>query len=130
MADAGLIEPHEVDALEARIAEAYSWEKQPFPSWSLKNNNANIRRIRKRIADLEANDATPAHESFQGDGWEIVDNPEENRVQVVFDAKPPRQVRELCKSWGFRWAPSVGAWQRKRTGIGWGQVQVFADKLS
>lgn len=127
MADAGLIEPHEVGALEARIAAAYSWEKQPFPSWSLKNNNANVRRIRKRIADLEANEARPAEPTIEGDGWQIVDNAAENRVQVVFAAKPPQAVRDLVKRmYGFRWAPSLGVWQRKRTGVNW---RYLADNL-
>ncbi len=75
-------------------------------------------------------DATPERPTLEGDGWQIVDNASENRVQILFDAKPPRNVRQLVKSYGFRWAPSLGVWQRKRTGIGWGQVQVLAAELA
>ncbi len=34
---------------------------------------------------------------------------------VIFDGKPDSDVRDKLKSRGFRWAPSVGAWQRQRT---------------
>ena len=35
--------------------------------------------------------------------------------QVFFDGKPDADTRAELKSSGFRWAPSVGAWQRQLT---------------
>ena len=46
---------------------------------------------------------------------EIVDNVEENRVQIFFPGKPDRDTRQQLKSYGFRWSPTAGAWQRHRS---------------
>ena len=35
------------------------------------------------------------------------------RIQLFFEGKPEPEVRDILKSNGFRWAPSVGAWQRQ-----------------
>lgn len=40
------------------------------------------------------------------------------RVQLVFDDKPVAEIRDIAKQWGFRWAPSQGAWQRQNTANG------------
>ena len=32
---------------------------------------------------------------------------------AVLEGKPEPEVRDILKSNGFRWAPSVGAWQRQ-----------------
>ena len=36
-----------------------------------------------------------------------------NRLQVFFDEKPDRDTCAAMRHGGFRWAPSVGAWQRQ-----------------
>ena len=40
-------------------------------------------------------------------------NKADNRLQVFFDGKPDEAARDELKANGFRWAPSVGAWQRQ-----------------
>lgn len=87
-----------------------------YPDYEMKNNNANIRRIKERIAALEK-EAQRAEESagtgpVKGDGYELVENSEMGRIQFVFDGKPDDDTRALLKANGFRWAPSQGAWQR------------------
>lgn len=52
------------------------------------------------------------------DGFTYVENTEEMRVQFIFDGKPDEETRSLLKNWGFRWAPSQGAWQRQLTSNG------------
>lgn len=104
-----------------RLAESHSAMKaankaQPgsVRSYRLTNNNANMARIKKRIAILEANAArTPAPEVERADGVRVVENVEENRLQIIFPGKPDEAMRERLKSRGFRWAPSAGAWQRQ-----------------
>lgn len=89
-----------------------------FADYQLQNNNANIKRMEKRIAQLRANakraEAAGGEKrtSYQG-VCEVVENYDENRLQIVFDGKPSAEIRKELKSNGFRWAPSQEAWQRQ-----------------
>ena len=85
-----------------------------YPAYALQNNNANIRRIRGRIAELKKRtESTP--EGWEFDGGRVVVNTTENRLQIIFDGKPDADIRTELKGEGFRWAPSQGAWQRQLT---------------
>lgn len=85
-----------------------------YPAYELQNNNANIRRIRGRIAELKKRtESTP--EGWEFDGGRVVVNTAENRLQIIFDGKPNADVRTELKGEGFRWAPPQGAWQRQLT---------------
>lgn len=85
-----------------------------YPAYELQNNNANIRRIRGRIAELKKRtENTP--EGWKFDGGRVVVNTAENRLQIIFDGKPDADIRTELKGEGFRWAPSQGAWQRQLT---------------
>ena len=46
-----------------------------FPDYALKNNGAEIRRMRARIEALEAAQQAPGREPVQGDGWVIEEDP-------------------------------------------------------
>ena len=98
--------------LDARVQESYSWDKQPFPSYRITNNGAEIRRIKKRIENIEANQDTE-FVGWQFEGGEAVINKEKNRLQLLFDEKPSDEQRATLKVNGFRWAPSDKAWQRQ-----------------
>lgn len=86
-----------------------------FPSFSLTNNNANIRRLKERLETLkrQAQDET---KEIEINGIRIVDNTEENRLQIFFPGKPSESTRAALKSHGFRWTPSLGCWQAYRGG--------------
>lgn len=84
-----------------------------FPPYMLQNNNANIRRMKQRIQQIETTRATPAAR-VDFDGGYAEEDADANRLQVFFDEKPPVEIRAKLKANGFRWAPSVGAWQRQR----------------
>lgn len=86
---------------------------KPFPSFRLENNNANIRRIKERIAELEKRDSAAFGEGWAFPGGSVVMNTAENRIQVLFDEKPDEDTRKDLKSNGFKWAPSKNAWQRQ-----------------
>lgn len=88
---------------------------RPYPPYALSNNNANIRRIQARIAELEAKQEAPAPEGWVFDGGMVKANTEENRLQILFDDKPDAELRSELKRNGFRWAPSQKAWQRQLT---------------
>lgn len=98
--------------LDIDVQTGYSWEKQPFPSFKLTNNNSEIRRLKKRIEQLTADKET-GFVGWQFEGGEAVINEEKNRLQLLFDEKPSDTERAALKSNGFKWAPSDGAWQRQ-----------------
>ena len=100
--------------LDAAVQNAYSWERQPFSSYHLTNNNAEIRRLKQRIGEVEQ------HQNTEYVGWEFSGgyaeaNKDENRLQLFFYEKPSEEQRSALKVNGFKWAPSVGAWQRQLT---------------
>lgn len=85
-----------------------------FPSYSITNNGAEIRRIKKRIASLK-DKATHVSSEKRVGNIRIVDNVEENRLQIYFNEKPDADTRKKLKSGGFRWSPSRGVWQAYRS---------------
>jgi len=100
------------EQLDIRVQTAYSWDKQPYPSWEMQNNNGEIRRLTQRIAELTRNQEV----GFAG--WEFTGgraeaNTEMNRLQLFFDARPSAEQCAALKSNGFKWAPTQGAWQRQ-----------------
>jgi hypothetical protein len=86
-----------------------------FADYQLTNNSANIRRIKERIASLEASagrqDVTEQH----GD---ITYRETDNRVELIFPGKPSEEIRSLLKYHGFKWSPARGAWVRMLNGSG------------
>ena len=84
-----------------------------YPSYELTNNNAEIRRIKKRIEELEAlRNSAPLE--FENDDFSVaIDN-----GQVVIDfchGKPSQDVRTKVGRSGFTFSRSRGVWVRKAT---------------
>ena len=104
----------EAAKIDKRIADGPAYLDCPAPSFILSNRNGEISRLKKRIAALRRVDSME-HVEISFDGGRIVTNEEINRVQIIFDGKPDEATRRELKSWGFRWAPSEGAWQAQRT---------------
>lgn len=102
----------EIEKLKVSMARDWRVPPKPFPSYMLTNNNASIRQVKERIAEL-TRQAETGYEGWQFDGGSVAVDREANRLQVFFDAKPDADVRAVLKSSGFRWAPSAGAWQRQ-----------------
>lgn len=92
---------------------ACSWQDQPFAPYEMTNLGANIRRVRDQLETVQVAQATPATEA-EGDGVRLEDCPADNRVRLFFDGKPAADIRSRLKGCGFRWAPSIGAWQAYR----------------
>ena len=86
-----------------------------FPAYALSNNNATIRSVKQRIAQLEAMASGPAPEGWTFDGGEVICNVEENRLQIRFDDIPDNETRGRLKANGFRWSRWGGVWQRQLT---------------
>lgn len=91
-----------------------------FADYETKNNNANMRRVRERIAVLEREAAQAQEEEGERARSQrgVVYRIEDNRVQLVFPGKPEEAVRARLKQHGFRWSPAAGAWQRHLNNAG------------
>lgn len=93
----------------------YSWEPpHPFAPFQLSNHNANIRRMRERVEQIERMQALPEVQVAGVNGIQLEDSPAENRVKLRFPGKPSVEVRTQLKGHGFRWTPSQGVWQAYR----------------
>lgn len=98
----------------ARLLEPDFLGRVGFPDYALKNNGANIRRLRERLAAVTTAKATPATETVSESGVRFEDSPADNRVRLFFPGKPADDVRAQLKANGFRWTPSLGCWQAYR----------------
>lgn len=85
-----------------------------FASYALNNNRAEIKRLEARINEIEKRKASTPKE-ITLNGVKVVENIEAMRLQVFFESKPAQDIIKLMKSNAFKWAPSVGAWQRQLT---------------
>lgn len=109
------ISEDQIRKLKAEMAYSWHLEDKPFASFALSNNNANIKRTRERIAELEKRQTEAAPEGWTFDGGTVEINTSLNRIQIFYDEKPSFDLRSELKSRGFRWAPSQNAWQRQLT---------------
>lgn len=127
MVDLGLSEKNAHDALTPDFMGGLG-----FPSYALTNNNANIRRMREKLKQVEQRAKVSqalAAESGQGDdlgqGEYAFTAPDGTEVTVEVDADDERvrlrfpkeavDFRGKVKARGFRWSRRHGAWQRKNT---------------
>jgi hypothetical protein len=107
------------EALCAKIlVPPYQGASIGFASYSLSNNNAEIHRLRDRIAQVEAK-ASRVEEGEAAErvvnGVRVVEDGLDDRLRLIFDGKPAPAVISLLKSRGFKWSPRNSAWQRQLT---------------
>ena len=100
-----------------------------FPDYRLRNNNANIRRMKERMAQIVRAKAAPDSSVTGADGIQLDDCPAENRVRLTFPGKPAAEIRAKLKRSGFRWAPSLGVWQAYRNSNSIALAQQMAGAL-
>jgi len=98
-----------------------------FADYRISNNNANIRRMKERLAYLESQRQDETTE-IEVNGIRIVENVDENRCQMYFPGKPADAVRTILKSHGFRWSPYNGCWQRQRSNAATHAAKMIAMK--
>jgi len=104
-------------------------KRAPYPDYQLSNNNANIRRVRERIAQLEQHSARETKERTIGPVT-IREDTTENRVLLLFPGKPAEEVRRMLKSNGFRWSPTRGAWSRMLNNAGIASAEYVAQAIA
>lgn len=102
----------QAEKLEKKIETGYLWEKQPFTSYDLTGNNAEIKRLEKRIAEITRNREV-GFSGWQFEGGEAVANIELNRLQLIFDTKPDKEKHSALRHAGFVYSHTNGAYQRQ-----------------
>jgi hypothetical protein len=104
--------------------------KPGIDSYAITNNNANIKRLRERLAQIEATKERPML-SASFSGGRVEENESNNRVQIFYESKPDSDIIKKLKSRGFHWSPSEGAWQRQRNNAAiYAAEQVTGVKLA
>lgn len=98
-----------------------------IPDYALTNWSAEARRIKARIATLEARSVSEPKPDEQIGDVKIIES--DNRVQIIFPGKPDEAVRAKLKSNGFRWSPMAGAWQRMPSAWAWHVAREIATSL-
>jgi hypothetical protein len=86
-----------------------------FPRFELTNNPASIRRLEKRLAQIQQAQSEETTETLFPEGVRLVDNVEANRLQIFFPEIPAEDLRRQLRQNGFRWSPATDAWQRHRS---------------
>lgn len=106
--------------IDSVLAPAWNGRKGFMP-YQLSNNNAEIRRLRQRVAVLQEKKekaGTVGEITEVIKGVTLVQNFTEDRVQIFLPEKPSKEVCRAAHAAGFIWAPSNNAWQRKLTNQG------------
>lgn len=97
--------------LDNKIATThYSWEKQPFSTYDITNNNAAIKRLESKVKEVGR-----GFEGWEFEGGRAEVNTELDRLQLFFDERPDKDKCAALKRNGFKWAPTQNAWQRQLT---------------
>lgn len=111
-----------------------SFGRPGYARFQLSNNNAEIRRVKARVAELEAKAAAiaadPAPVEREIGGVRLLENVAIDRVQLVFPDKPSDEARRVLKGRGFRWSPREGAWQRQLTANGKRAAEAVIEQLA
>jgi hypothetical protein len=101
------------DKIDRRIqTTTRPWETVPFSNYELTNNNAEIKRLQKRIAEITRNREI-GFVGWKFEGGEAVINTELNRLQLFFDERPTAEQCGILGHKGFHWSPRERAWQRQ-----------------
>ena len=106
------LSPEQIEKLKASMSGSYRANPKPFESYQLSNNNAEIHRLKNRITALTRRKEL-GYVGWEFDGGRVEANTADNRLQIFFDEKPDKEIREELKGNGFRYAPSAEAWQRQ-----------------
>lgn len=101
------------ETIDRRInTTTLSWEIVPFPNYDISNNNAEIKRLQKRIDEITRN-CEVGFVGWKFEGGEAVINTELNRLQLIFEERPNAERCGILKRKGFHWSPRENAWQRQ-----------------
>lgn len=104
----------QIQKLKSDMESNWHYGNAPYLPWQLSNNSAEIRRVKKRIEELERK-AETIYVGWQFEGGHVEPDKETNRLRIFFDEKPDKAVCSELSHSGFRWSPRANAWQRQLT---------------
>lgn len=97
--------------LDEKIATTrYSWEKQPFSSYDLTNNNSKINRLESKVKEVNKGFA-----GWEFEGGRAEANTEIDRLQLFFDERLNKEKHNTLRHAGFVYSHTNGAYQRQLT---------------
>jgi hypothetical protein len=106
--------------VESKRYDEYAAYRDGAAAWARRRLNSAAR------AEVAASDEG-GHKEKVANGVRVILNKTLDRVQIVFPDKPSADERAILKGEAFRWAPSLGAWQRQLTQNGvWASERVLA----
>lgn len=136
-------DPEAVEKLTAKIArmeESHAKAKEAakamrargeyVPAYILTNSNANIRRVKERLAQLVALRSQGTNEDIKGEGFSFTEDASDNRVLLTFKERQTDAVTALVKSHGFKWSPRRSCWCRQITPNARYAAKRLAEKLN
>jgi len=97
----------------AEFCKPDEFGRKGIPSYKLTNLGAEIRRVTARVAELKRMAEEKPREAVEVGGVTVTE--EDNRLRLTFPGKPSSDMIATLKRNGFKWAPSVGSWQRQLT---------------
>lgn len=103
-------------------------------SYSLSNNNAEIKRLQKRLIELDhveklAEKEDETFETTEGT-IELERNSNDGRIRLHFEGKPEAKTRMLLNSNGFKWSRRNTAWQRMLNSNGERAARIIIQQLA
>ena len=96
------------EAAKKILHPEYHWQSVGFASFELTNNNANIRRCKKRLAGIKAAQELQNRASKAASGVVIDRFPNRGIARITFAEKPEREIIAALKAAGFYWCK--GCW--------------------
>lgn len=97
-------------ATESATPSPYVPHYVGFPTYSLSNSNANIKRVKERIKQITKIQETEDQEWVVGECRVVLDTGD-NRIRIFFPDKPSDSFIAELKRNGFRWSRYHKAWQ-------------------
>lgn len=111
--------PSALSLIQDKINKLEKWRAEKkasgnYKSWELTNSGAEIRRLKKRLIEVEK--AQQGFEEFTAGNISVTFD--FGQIQVMFPKKPSEEIRKTIKNYPYslKWSSYSMRWVRKHTG--------------